>query len=84
MAVSSRKPWPGRVREMPKRSLHRVNGSKQAQRLAAIGRRKLRLNRLAKGEPVIPANVLKKLAALQLPANPWVYQVCLEALLRSA
>jgi hypothetical protein len=69
---------------MPKRSLHRTNGSKQAKRLAAIGRRKLRLNRLAKGEPIVPANVLKKLAALNLPPNKWVYSVCLEALLRNS
>ena len=55
-----------------------------AQRLAAIGRRRLRLNRLAKGEPVIPKGVLRKLSDLRLPPNPWVYQVCLEALLRNS
>jgi hypothetical protein len=55
-----------------------------AQRLAAMGRRKLRLNRLAKGEPVIPASVIKKLASLRLPNDPWVYSVCLEALLRNS
>jgi len=69
---------------MPKRSLHRANGTKQAQRLAAIGRRKLRLNRLAKNEPVVPKAVLKKLAGLNLPNNKWVYSVCLEALLRNS
>jgi hypothetical protein len=51
---------------MPKRSLHGANGTKQAQRLAAIGRRKLKLYRLAKGEPVIPSRVIKKLASLRL------------------
>jgi hypothetical protein len=65
--------------------LKQTTASKQAaQRLAAIGRRKLRLNRLAKGEPVIPANVLKKLASLRLPNDRWVYSVCLEALLRNS
>jgi hypothetical protein len=59
-------------------------GRQAAQRLAAIGRRKLRLNRLAKGEPVIPAHVLKRLAALNLPNNRWVYEVCLRELLRGA
>jgi hypothetical protein len=71
----------GRVREMPRRSLHKANGSKQAQRLAALGRRKQRLNRLAKGEPIIPEGVLRKLSNLNLPPNPWVYQVCLRELL---
>jgi hypothetical protein len=69
---------------MLKRSLHRVNGSKQAQRLAEMGRRKLRLNRLAKNEPIIPASVIKKLASLRLPNDKWVYSVCLEALLRNS
>jgi hypothetical protein len=69
---------------MPRRSLHKANGTKQAQRLAALGRRKQRLNRLSKNEPIIPANVLKKLAALNLPNDAWVYSVCLEALLRGA
>jgi hypothetical protein len=66
---------------MPRRSLHKANGSAQAKRLAAIGRRKQRLNRLAKGEPIIPLGVLRKLSDLKLPPNPWVYQVCLRELL---
>ena len=74
----------GRAREMPGRSLHKANGSKQARRLAELGRRKRRLNRLSKNEPVIPEGVLRKLSDLKLPPNPWVYQVCLEALLRGA
>ena len=69
---------------MPRRSLHKANGTKQAQRLAALGRRKQRLNRLSKNEPIIPANVLKKLGALNLPNDAWAYSVCLEALLRGA
>jgi len=66
---------------MPRRSLHKANGSKQARRLAELGRRQRRLNRLAKGEPIIPAGVLRKLSDLKLPPNPWVYQVCLRELL---
>jgi hypothetical protein len=69
---------------MPRRSLHKANGSKQARRLAELGRRQQRLNRLSKNEPIIPANVLKKLAALHLPNNKWVYEVCLRELLRGA
>jgi hypothetical protein len=32
--------------------------------------------------PDIPTEVLQKLASLRLPNNPWVYQVCLDALMR--
>jgi len=36
------------------------------------------------GKPEIPDRILKKLAALNLPNDPWVYQVCLDALMRGA
>jgi hypothetical protein len=36
------------------------------------------------GKADIPMEVLQKLASLRLPNNPWVYQVCLDALLRGA
>jgi len=36
------------------------------------------------GKPEIPDKILKKLAALNLPNNPWVYSVCLDALMRGA
>jgi hypothetical protein len=65
--------------------LKQKSASQQArERFAAIGRRKLKIHRMTKGEPVIPAHVLKKLAALNLPPNKWVYSVCLEALLRNS
>jgi hypothetical protein len=65
--------------------LKQKSASQQArERFAAIGRRKLKIHRMTKGEPVIPAHVLKKLAALKLPPDPWVYQVCLAALLQDA
>jgi len=57
-------------------------GRQAAKRLAAIGARKLRIYRMTRGEPVIPHAVIKKLAALQLPPNKWVYEVCLRELLR--
>jgi hypothetical protein len=57
-------------------------GRQAAQRLARIGQRKLKIYRMAKNEAVIPQGVLRKLAALNLPPNKWVYSVCLEALLR--
>jgi hypothetical protein len=62
----------------------KIASKQAAQRLAAIGRRKLKLYRATKGEPVVPARVLKKLAALNLPPNKWVYSVCMEALLRNS
>jgi hypothetical protein len=62
----------------------KASSRKAAQRLAEMGRRKLRLNRLAKNEPIIPASVIKKLASLRLPNDKWVYSVCLEALLRNS
>ena len=34
--------------------------------------------------PDIPDKILKQLASLNLPPNPWVYQVCLDALMRGA
>ena len=36
------------------------------------------------GERVIPDNILRKLAALNLPPNPFVYTACLEKLMRGA
>jgi len=36
------------------------------------------------GKPEIPDRILKKLAALNLPNNAWVYSVCLDALMRGA
>jgi aminoglycoside phosphotransferase (APT) family kinase protein len=34
------------------------------------------------GKADIPMEVLQKLASLNLPPNPWVYSVCLDALMR--
>jgi hypothetical protein len=36
------------------------------------------------GRPEIPDKILKRLAALNLPKDPWVYSVVLDALLRGA
>ena len=36
------------------------------------------------GERVIPDKILKQLAALNLPPNPFVYTACLEKLMRGA
>jgi len=49
-----------------------------------IMRQKRILNAKAKGEPLIPEAVIKKLAALHLPANEFVYEACLEKLMREA
>jgi len=61
----------------------RANSAKQqGQRLRMIMRQKRILNAKAKGEPLIPEAVIKKLAALHLPANEFVYEACLEKLMR--
>jgi hypothetical protein len=36
------------------------------------------------GKPDIPDKILRQLAALNLPPNPFVYEACLEKLLRGA
>jgi hypothetical protein len=69
---------------MPRKSLHNANASKAAKRFGRMSARQYRMRAVTKrGEkPLVPAAVLRKLADLRLPPNPWVYQVCLEALLR--
>jgi len=66
------------------RTPQRMSATKQAERLKALARAKRLLNFKRKSEPVIPDRVLKQLAALNLPANEFVYQACLEKLLRGA
>src|SRR5262245_43528465 len=63
---------------------HQRNARKQGQRLAAMARAKRILNLKKKNEPLIPAEVLRRLASLNLPPNPWVYDVCLRELMRDA
>jgi hypothetical protein len=65
-------------------SRHRANGKKAARRLSKIGLRVRRLNARRERGPLIPDEVIEKLAALNLPPNPWVYSVCLRELLRGA
>jgi hypothetical protein len=69
---------------MAKKSLHRVNGTKQARRLHHMGphRRKMLAATKRRTEPFVPEKILHKLAQLNLPPNPWVYEVCLRELLR--
>jgi hypothetical protein len=52
--------------------------------LKAQARRARMLQAKKTGKPDIPMEVLQKLASLRLPNNPWVYQVCLDALMRGA
>jgi hypothetical protein len=52
--------------------------------LKARSRQAHRLQAKRNGKPEIPDGILKKLAALNLPPNPFVYQACLEKLLRGA
>jgi len=58
-----------------------ANRKRIAEMKAAAHRgRMLRAKR--NGERAIPDNILRKLAALNLPPNPWVYDVCLRELMR--
>ena len=52
--------------------------------LKAAVRRGRMLQAKKNGERAIPDKILRQLAALNLPPNPWVYDVCLRELLRDA
>jgi len=66
------------------RTPHKKNARKQARKFNEVGHAKRLLNaKKAKGL-AIPDRVLKRLAALGLPNDPWVYSVVLDALLRGA
>jgi hypothetical protein len=59
-----------------------ANHRKHVQRLKAQARQQRILAAKKTGTPEIPTKILKQLAELNLPPNPWVYSVCLDALLR--
>jgi hypothetical protein len=65
-------------------TLHRANGRKRARQMRQRGHAARMRNLKRNREPMIPAEVLDKLVALNLPPNEWVYNVCLRELLRSA
>jgi len=52
--------------------------------LKAAARRGKMLQAKRNGERAIPDKILRQLAALNLPPNPWVYDVCLRELMRDA
>jgi len=62
----------------------RDNSRRQGQRLKAEMRAKRLLNLKRDGERLIPDKVLRTLASLNLPNNPWVYSVVLAALERES
>src|SRR5262245_42875016 len=70
------------TKEIEMVTTHRANGKKAAKAWHAKGRAKRLLNLQRNREPLIPDKVLEKLAALNLPPNEWVYNVCLRELLR--
>ena len=52
---------------------------------ALLAARHARMLRAKKpGKPDIPDKIMKQLGSLGLPPNPWVYEACLEKLLRGA
>jgi hypothetical protein len=69
---------------MAKISLHRANGRKRAKQMRAREHAARMRNLKRSRAPLIPTEVLEKLAALNLPPDAWVYSVCLRELLRSA
>jgi hypothetical protein len=55
------------------------------QAFARVRARQARMLRAKKtGKPDIPDKIMKQLGALNLPPNPWVYEACLEKLMRGA
>ena len=66
---------------MPKVS---AANKKRIAELKAAARRGRMLQAKRNGERAIPDKILRQLAALNLPPNPSVYDVCLRELLRDA
>jgi len=62
----------------------RASSRKQGQRLKELERAQRMLNAKKNGKPAIPDKILRRLASLNLPPNEFVYQACLEKLLRGA
>ena len=60
----------------------RANSRKRASEFNAISRAARMLSIKKKGAQIIPDKILRQLAALKLPPNPWVYDVCLRELMR--
>jgi len=57
---------------------------KHRAKLQAMARTQHMLALKKSGRQLIPNAVIKKLAALHLPANEFVYEACLEKLMREA
>ena len=66
---------------MPKVS---AANKKRIAELKAAARRGRMLQAKRNGERAIPDKILRQLAALNLPPNPFVYEACLEKLMRGA
>jgi hypothetical protein len=81
MARLSTIPFAGRAHSM---ASTRTNARKQGQRMKLLMRQRQILKAKQTGTPVIPTRVLTRLANLNLPNDPWVYSVCLAALMRDA
>jgi hypothetical protein len=58
-----------------RKHVRRLKAQAQAQRMLALKKN---------GERLIPDKILRQLASLNLPPNEFVYQACLEKLLRGA
>jgi len=59
--------------------------SKPGERWREIGRTQRMLNAKRRGEKIVSDRIMRRLAALRIPeANQFVYQACLEKLMREA
>ena len=57
---------------------------KRIAEMKAVLRRGRMLKAKRDGERAIPDKILRQLASLNLPPNPFVYEACLEKLMRGA
>jgi hypothetical protein len=74
--------------ELPEKEMTMPKMSAANRKRIAEMKAKVRRGRVLQAKrtktPEIPDKILKQLAALNLPPNPWVYSVCLDALMRGA
>ena len=61
----------------------RISGQKRAQKLTSAAREKRRFNMMRKREPLIAIEVLRALAALNLPNDKQLYTAKLNELLEA-
>jgi hypothetical protein len=56
---------------------HKASAKRAGKRLRELAQETQRLNFKKRSEPLIPDEVLRKLASLSLPNSEWIYDACL-------